>query len=95
MAAIVMTVEQSGDTLVFERMADATENMRPFLEKVGVFGVSQAQLRLTQRLTPGEDRISSGHLVNSLAPGGKGAVLELDDNKGEYGSIVRYAAQVH
>ncbi len=95
MPAIVVTVELSGDVEALERAADACENMRPFLEKVGEFGMSQAQLRLSERMSPSADAVTGGHLMNSLTVGGPKSIFELADNQVEYGSNVRYAAQVN
>jgi len=95
MAGIEVTVELTGDRGMLERGSKALRNLRPYLEKVAVYGMAAAQQRLLERLSPHEDAVTSGHLVNSLTIGGPESIYELEDNQAVYGSNLPYAAQVN
>lgn len=86
--SLKVTLNVSGDRMLFERTSERLRNTRPLLKIIGEFGVSQAQERLTKVLKP-DSAVRTGNLPASLT------VFEVTNSKVVYGSNLVYAAQVH
>ncbi len=92
-----LSLSITGDKDVFERLPKALRNPRPFLEEVGRLGRTSAVNRLPSVLKQDGDAVRTGLLAGSIQGSGKGAaytIFNLSDLKVEFGTNLRYAAQV-
>lgn len=97
--AVKISVKGTGDSLA--KATAALRNPRVLIRRVGVLGMSSGVRRLETVLRADKDAIRTGQLGRSIrvGPNGTGGsqhtIFTVEDARGEFGSNLKYAAQVH
>ncbi len=99
--AVKIQVVSSGNQKAFEKAVNALKNPRVLIRRVGVLGMSSGVRRLETVLRQDKDAIRTGQLGRSIRvrPNGDGGnqntIFTVEDARGEFGTNLKYAAQVH